>query len=68
MSLSDIYSPTVARIHNAPTGQWHITPNHLPYLDERGPAYQSERDAIDAARDSGNYTHRIDRRGLPVPL
>ena len=68
MNASDIYQPTVANIHNAPTGRWHITPNHLPYLDERGPGYQSEREAITAARASGDYTHRIDRRGLPVKL
>ena len=68
MTPSELYSPTVARIHNAPTGQWHITPNHLPYLDERGPAYQSEHEAITAARESGEYTHRIDRRGVAVQL
>lgn len=58
----------VARIHQSLTGRWHITDDSLPYLDERGASYPSERAAIRAARDSGEWTHRINRRGRVVRL
>ena len=58
----------VARIHEAPTGRWHVTDDSLPHLDERGASYPSERAAIRAARESGEWTHRVNRNGEIVRL
>ena len=57
-----------ANIHESPTGRWHITDNALPYLDERGQSYPTERAAIRAARASGEWTHRVTRDGKVVRL
>ncbi len=57
----------VARIHQSLTGRWYITDDSLPHLDERGPSYPSERAAIRAARETGEYTHRI-RNGKAIRL
>ena len=59
---------TVARIHQASTGRWHITDDSLPHLDERGASYSSERAAIRAARESGEWTHRVNKAGDIVRL
>ena len=58
----------VARIHQAPTGKWHITDDSLPHLDERGQSFPSERAAIRAARESGEFTHRVNKAGDIVRL
>jgi hypothetical protein len=52
----------IANIHEALTGDWHITDNSLDYLDERGASYKTERQAIKAARDCGQWTHRVTRK------
>jgi len=57
-----------ANIHESNAGKWHITDNALSYLDERGASYQSERAAIKAARESGQWTHRVNRAGKTVKL
>ncbi len=59
---------TTAYIHEAPTGRWHITDDALDYLDERGRGHKSERAAIKAARESGQWTHRVNRKGAVVAL
>ena len=59
---------STANIHEAPTGRWHITNNDLPHLDERGQGYRTEREAIRAARESGDWTHRVARNGKVVKL
>ena len=58
---------TVARIHQAPTGRYHITDDDLPYLDETGIGYPNERIAIKTARELG-YTHRLNRYNKTVKL
>lgn len=58
---------TVARVHEAPTGQWYITDDSLDYLDERGYGYKSERAAISGARELG-FSHRIARNGKTVKI
>lgn len=62
-----ITAAIVARIHQSLTGRWYITDDSLPHLDERGPSYPSERAAILAARETGEYTHRI-RNGKAIRL
>lgn len=57
-----------ANIHEAPTGLWYITDNALDYLCEFGSCWKSERSAIKAARDSGYWTHRVNRDGRIVKL
>lgn len=59
---------TVVRIHEAPTGLWHLSDNSLPYLDESGPGYRSTREAIAAARDSREWTHRVGPNGRLIRL
>ena len=58
----------IANIHQAPNGVWHVTDDAYEYLDETGPGYWSEQDAIRAVRKSRWWTHRIDRRGEIVRL
>lgn len=59
---------TVARIHEAPTGRWYLTNDAMNYLNESGRSYKSEREAIKAARESGEYTHRVGPGGKVVKL
>jgi hypothetical protein len=58
----------IARIHQAPTGRWHVTDDALDYLDEGGKGYASERDAIRAIRAEGDYTHRVAKNGKVVKI
>ena len=58
---------TVARIHQAPTGRYYITDDALPYLDESGNGYPSERIASKQARELG-YNHRLNRHNKTVKL
>lgn len=57
-----------ANIHEALTGQWHVTDNDLDYLDERGNGYASERKAIKAVRECGEWSHRVNAKGKIVKL
>lgn len=59
---------TVVRIHEAPTGKWHLSDDALPHLDERGPGYGSAREAIAAARGSRQWTHRVGPNGRLIRL
>jgi predicted lipoprotein len=58
----------IANIHEALTGAWHITDNSLPYLNEQGDSYKTERLAIKAARSSEQWTHRVANTGKIVKL
>ena len=66
MNQTEIKS--VANIHEAPTGLWHITDDAASYLDESGKGYKTERLAIAAARQSGQWTHRVNRNGQIVKV
>lgn len=58
----------VARIHEAPTGRWHVTNDALDYLDERGDGQATRRDAIQSARLLEDYTHYLRPNGKIVRL
>lgn len=58
----------VAYIHQAPTGLWHVTADSLGRLDETGDGFYTESGAIRAARESGEFTHRISQAGRLVKL
>jgi hypothetical protein len=58
----------IANIHESLTGDWHITDNSLDYLCEGSTSYKSERQAIKAARESEQWTHRVTRKGKTVKL
>lgn len=47
----------IARIFEEPTGKIHICDDGLDYLDARGRAYNSRRQAIASLRDNPHYTH-----------
>ena len=66
--MSQTTIKTVANIHEAPTGRWYITDDSANYLDESGTGYKSEREAIKAARESGQWTHRVNRQGNVVKI
>ena len=57
----------IARIHQAPTGRWHITNDALPYLDERSHGYKSRREAVAISRYQG-WTHQVNRGGKLAKL
>lgn len=52
----------VVRIVDRPTGDYCLSNNSLPYIDERGAGYTTRRQAITAARAAG-YTHYITPSG-----
>ena len=62
--MKTIDSFKIAIIFVEPTGRWHVSPSGLDYLDARGCAYRSRREAIASLRYWGSeYTHyRSDTR------
>ena len=66
--MSQTTTKAVANIHEAPTGRWYVTDDSANYLDESGTGYKSEREAIKAARESGQWSHRVNRQGNVVKI
>ncbi len=66
----------VARIFQEPTGKYHICGNDLGYLDVRGKAYNTRREAIanlradlmDYPPEANCYTHYINSSGKIIKL
>jgi hypothetical protein len=58
----------VARIFQEPTGKWYVCDDALPYLDARGYAYGSRREAVEGLRRNGEYTHYLTPNGKVVAL
>lgn len=68
-------SDRVARIHEAPTGRWHVTDDALDHLDESGRGYPSRVAAVRALREHNEcpqgqprWTHYLAPDGRKVRL
>jgi hypothetical protein len=59
----------VARIFSEPTGKFYVCDNSLDYLDARGRAYETKRQAIAGIKDPyGPYTHYLSDSGKIVKI
>jgi hypothetical protein len=54
-----------ARIHQSPTGRWHISDDALPHLDETGASYPTYRAACAAVKTQG-WDYRLTTGGHKV--